>query len=329
MQHKRFTLFRRLVAPLVFVALLVCLAANARAITDYVRLFNYQPPSSITSLADQTTMTDYGRKLFYVNHPSVADRSTFNTACSSNGEQTIVLGCYHPIDRGIYIYSVSDTRLNGVEQVTAAHEMLHAAYDRLSSSEKTKINAELQDFYDNNEHDQRIRDTIAAYQKSEPNDVTNEMHSIFGTEASNLPPALETYYKKYFTDREKVVSFADDYQQEFTSREDTVKADDAKLQSLKSTIDYNKTKLSDMQSAITNLRNKMDDERSSGDIARYNADVPSYNNQVDTYNSLVRTTQADITAYNQLVSERNSIALQVQQLSQSISSQRLPLADNR
>ena len=35
-----------------------------------------------------------------------------------------------------YIYNVNDERLNGLKEVTAAHEMLHAAYERLPESDK-------------------------------------------------------------------------------------------------------------------------------------------------------------------------------------------------
>lgn len=325
MQRKRFSRLRKVVAPLIIVALLVLLVGHLQAISDYLRLYNYQPPTDVATLATQTTMTDYGRKLFYINHPEVADRSTFNAACSNEGEQTIVLGCYHPVDRGIYIYDISDARLDGVEQVTAAHEMLHAAYDRLSSGERAVIDAELQQFYDNDEHDKRIRDTIAAYKKTEPNDVVNEMHSIFGTEVGSLTPELETYYKKYFSDRQQVVRFAASYQQEFTSREDQVKTDDARLKSLKAEIDANTATLGISQTDIAAMQRQMEVEKAAGNYSAYNSNVPIYNAKVDSYNSLVRETQKDITEYNKLVSERNKLVLQVRQLTQSINSQPTPI----
>ena len=324
MNHKPFNRLR-LAAPAITAALLALVIGNSQAISDWVRLYDYTPPPAVASLAMQTDMTPIARHLLYVNRPEIDDRDTFNLKCSGDGEQTIVLGCYHSKDRGIFIFAVEDSRLDGVEQVTAAHEMLHAAYDRLSGSDKKTIDSELQDFYDHDLHDQRVRDTIESYKKSEPNDVINEMHSIFGTEVAALTPQLQQYYTRYFTDRSKVTGFAAAYEEEFTSRTDQVKAYDAQLSSLKVKIDTNTATLKSEQSALNATRSQMESDRAGGDIAGYNAQVPSYNRQVDSYNALVRETHSEVSQYNTVVAERNSLVLEVQQLSHSIDSQFKPI----
>jgi uncharacterized protein YukE len=326
MKDKRYSLFKRLAAPVLVLALLVLVATHVRALSDYVRLYNYHPDATVMQLADQTTMTPAARRLFYINHPAVDDRDSFNGECNNDGEQTIVLGCYHSIDRGIYLFHVTDNRLNGVEQVTAAHEMLHAAYDRLSSKEKAKINAELQNFYDTQVQDERIRSTMAAYQKSEPKDLQNEMHSIFGTEITILTPELETYYGQYFTNRKAVVQYADSYQQEFTSRQDKVKSYDTQLTSLKKQIDQNTTTLKEWESDINNRQRQMESDKERGNVEAYNAQVSSYNAQVDQYNGLIHQTQNEISQYNQIVAVRNSLALEVRELTQSINSSLSPIS---
>jgi uncharacterized coiled-coil DUF342 family protein len=325
MKNKRFRLVRRLVIPAIVVALLLGVVGHLQAISDYVRLYNFQPDIQTSTLADQTTMTPEARRLFYINHPQIDDRTSFNSVCNKNGEQTIVLGCYHSKDRGIYLFDVTDVRLNGVEQVTAAHEMLHAAYDRLSAGERTKIDGELQNFYDTSVHDQRIRDTMAAYQKSEPDDVVNEMHSIFATEIGTLTPQLESYYSQYFTKRAAVVQFADNYQQEFTSRQDQVAAYDKQLSGLKQQINQNTTTLKQRESEINTMQRQMEADRVNGNVNAYNAQVPAYNAKVDQYNSLIRTTQNAISEYNRIVAVRNDLALQVRELTKSISSQLSPI----
>ncbi len=50
-------------------------------------------------------------------------------------KRNAILGCYNPSSRDIYIYNVTNSELDGVKEVTAAHEMLHAAWERLSESE--------------------------------------------------------------------------------------------------------------------------------------------------------------------------------------------------
>src|ERR1700741_2054773 len=103
------------------------------AVYDWIRLRNYQVPSQIVQLATDTSMTPSATHLFYVNRPAIQDKNEFNQSCPNNGgERTIILGCYHGHQTGIFLYTVSDPQLNGVMQVTAAHEALHALYERLS-----------------------------------------------------------------------------------------------------------------------------------------------------------------------------------------------------
>lgn len=321
MQHKRYGLPARKLAPIIILALLLIVLLRLQSISDFIRLYRYTPPAEVAALADQTTMTETARKYFYVNHPAVADRKSFNEQCNSRGEHTIVLGCYHAVDRGIYLFDVTDPRIEGVEQVTAAHEMLHAAYDRLNSSERKTIDSELEDFFRSQVHDERILNTIEAYKETEPEDLVNEMHSIFATEITSLTPSLEKYYGRYFSDRSKVVAYAQSYQKEFTSRQDQVKRYDAQLLALKKNIDTNSSTLKQREADIQALQRQMEAYRNSGNNEAYNSQVPVYNARVDSYNSLIQTTQGQITEYNRLVAERNSIALQVRELTQSINSQ--------
>ncbi|HSX45681.1 MAG TPA: hypothetical protein VLG27_01595 [Candidatus Saccharimonadia bacterium] len=310
----------------VWLAALGTAAANRQNIYDWMALRNYQVPGYVAGLAAQDTMTASARKIFYVNHPAIDNKTTFADVCpSGTREQTIVLGCYHGGQGGIYLLQVSDPRLDGVEQVTAAHEMLHAAYDRLSSSDKQKVDAMLLDYYDNDLHNQRIRDTIAAYKKTEPNDVVNEMHSVFGTEVASLPSGLEQYYKRYFTDRAQVAAFAAQYQAEFTSRQTAVQQDDRQLTALKSQIDSQEADLKSRQSQIDSAQSQLLAER-DGNTSAYNAAVPGFNAQVDAYNAEVGQVQALISQFNQLVAARNAVAFEEDQLVNALSNNVAPIA---
>lgn len=325
MEHKRKSFPWGLLTLLAFVAAVTIVVLHAQSIIDYVRLYNYQPPETIARLADETAMSDEGRKLFYVNHPVLADRTTFNQYCSHRGEHTIVLGCYHGIDRGIYLFDVTDDRLAGIEQVTAAHEMLHAAYDRLSAKERRRIDTLLQQYYQDHIHDERLKDTIAAYHKSAPGDVVNEMHSIFPTEIADMPSELEVYYQRYFTDRSRVVSFAAAYQAEFSSRRGKVKAYDEQLKQLKAQMDDNNARLARQEMEIDSLRSRMEMDRSSGNIEAYNRQVPIFNGMIAAYNARISTTQSQINTYNRIVAERNALAAEVKDLAKSIDSNLVPI----
>jgi len=293
------------------------------AVYDWFKLRNYQASSQVMQLAVQTTMTPQASHLFYVNHPQVQSSANFNQSCPNNGgEQTIVLGCYHSHETGIFLYNVSDPQLNGVMQVTAAHETLHAIYERLSSKQKKYVDGLLEDYYQHDLHDQRILDTIAAYKKSEPNDVVNEMHSVFGTEVASLPPALETYYAQYFTDRAKIVSYSEQYEAAFSSRKtqtdsilQQITALEQQLSSLKPQIDAEEADLSNKLQAINSQPTTATDiDAFNAQVEAYNSELAQYKDQVNTYNQLVDQ-------HNQLRSQYQSIAVEESQLFQELDSQ--------
>lgn len=319
---KRFTLLSSLFFTALAVLVIGVAFTKQRAIADYVALRGYQPPAAIAQLATQDTLTSSARRIFYVNRPSVNDREPFLKACpNSSREQTIVLGCYQSDQSGIFLLNVSDPRLDGVKQVTAAHELLHAAYDRLSSSERQAIDKQLLAFYHSQLQDERIKTTIDAYRQSEPKDVVNEMHSIFGTEVAQLPPSLEQYYKQYFTDRAAVIAFSNRYQAEFTSRKAKVAAYDAQLKQLKSQIEADEADLKAKQGSIAAQQASLTQLRNSSNYAAYNAGVPEYNAAIGNYNGEVEAVRTLILTYNQTVNARNAIADEEDQLVQSLSAQ--------
>jgi hypothetical protein len=306
----------------VLVILVVFLAfvfSQRQPLEDWFLLHNYTAPADVAQLATDVTMTDKARHLFYVNHPDITSGAQFTGHCPLGTEKTVVLGCYVGADRGIYLYRVTDSRLQGVEQVTAAHEALHAAYRRLSGSQRSKVDNMLLNYYHHNLSDQRVKDTIAAYQKSEPNDVVNEMHSVFATEIPNLPPSLEQYYKQYFTDRSKITSYTATYQAEFTSRQTLVAQYDQTLQRLKRQTDSNQSTLAQQKASIDSQGQHLQSLRQSGQSEAYNRGIDSYNTAVNNYNSLVVTTRNLINQYNDIVSKRNAVVFEEQQLTKALS----------
>lgn len=285
-------------------------------ILDWWKLRGYQPPAAITALATSDTMTDRAQHLFYVNTPLIQDKATFYGNCA-NPDHASVLGCYIQ-NKGIYVLQVSDPRLDGVEQVTAAHEMLHAAYARLGNKQKNDINAQLQAAYAT-VTDAALRKKIDEY-KADNADVVNELHSILGSEVANLPAGLETYYQRYFTNRKTVVAFSQKYQAEFTSRTDKLAQDDVQLKSYEKTITDNNTQLDAQSAEIKAESARLDSLRKNNDIATYNAGIAPYNQKVAAYRALAAQNQQIFTQYKQLIDARNAIAVEAQQLSIALDS---------
>lgn len=314
MDRKRFSKVSRILFGLAIVLLLTAGYLKRYDLYDRWRLYSYTPPATIVGLADSTKMSDYGRRLFYVNRPDIQDKNSFATSCGSQ-EKTIVLGCYIS-GKGIYLLTVTDTRLDGVEQVTAAHEMLHAAYDRLSSKEKTQVNAWLQAAFARTT-DQRIKDTIEQYRQSGA-DLDNELHSILGTEDGDLGSDLEQYYKKYFLDRTAVVAYSARYEAVFTERKQQITAYDQQLTQLEQQYKSSISDLDGQQAALTAERQRLNALLSSGQRASYNAGVGPYNAQVRAYNAAVAKSNAIVAEYKATLAKRNATAEETQQLIKSL-----------
>lgn len=285
-------------------------------IYDSWRLRGYEPPAAIAKLASDTSMNEKGRRLFYVYHPELKDKTTFSDSCNST-ERTIVLGCYVS-GTGIYLYTVTDERLLGIMQVTAAHETLHAAYDRLSGKEKERIDTLVQEAYAM-VTSQRIHDTIEDYRKNGA-DIANELHSILGTEVRDLPPELETYYQRYFTNRLKIVEYSEKYEQAFTERKQKIENYDKQLESLKQQIASLEGELEPRERQLQNERSRLDGLIAANNIEAYNAGVAGFNAQVNAYNGLVGRIRSLIDQHNRLVGERNAIAEEEGELVKAIDS---------
>src|SRR5690606_3110987 len=125
-----------------FAIALLALAAivflNRGFLSDQLLVWSYTPTVEIQSIVTRTTMTNHGKFMFYVGNPKIESAAEFNKNCSRKEQNVAVLGCYQG---SIHIYNVTDGRLDGIKEVTAAHEMLHAAYERLSDGQRQEVDA--------------------------------------------------------------------------------------------------------------------------------------------------------------------------------------------
>lgn len=306
-------------SPLVTLVLIGLALWQRQYIYDQIKLFNYEPSAEIMQLATDTAMTDGSRRVFYVNQPELIDKQRFSEFCTVHSEQTAVLGCYKGPQQGIYLLQVDRPELAGIEEVTAAHEMLHAEYDRLGSNERARINQLLQDFYKNKLKDEATKKTIDGYRKSAPEDLVNEMHSILGTQVSELTPELETYYARFFTDRSKSVKLYQNYEKAFSSRQAQVDAYDQQLTSLKRELDSLESSVTRQGEALRAQQARLQRLSTSNDVTSYNSLVDSYNAAAASYNGDIRRLEAIVANYNKLVEARNALSFEEQELVEAIS----------
>lgn len=312
-----------IVTLMVSAALLAVMYVNRQTIKDqYVVHASEVSPNAYT-LMGNLDLTNRGAFIYKASQPQVQTATEFNTSCGNViREHSIVLGCY--TRQRLFVYDVTDQRLNGVKEVTAAHEMLHAAYERLPQKERIPLNNQLKTAAASIE-DQRFKDTLADYKQTEPDQIENELHSILGTEIAVLPSPLEKYYQKYFNNRSKIVAYSNQYAKTFTDIDAQIKSFDTTLANLREQKESLEFAINNLKTAIDNKMKQMNSLRGSGDIQAYNQLVPEYNQQINAYNSKVDDLKSIVNNYNSVVKQRNELATTQNELVKQLDSNYSPI----
>jgi hypothetical protein len=294
------------------------LVTQAENIRETIQLSKYKPPTEVSKLALDTRMSETGRKIFYLNTPTIEEKKSGLNLCKKEGakEKTVILGCYVS-NRGIFIQKVSDQRLHGIMQVTAAHEMLHSAYHRLSKEERQQVNEELNRVFEQSKND-RLKKLIGIYRKQDPDVVPNELHSILGTEVSNLGPFLEKYYQRYFSDRSVVVAYAQQYESTFNNLLRQAEEIDRQMAAMKPELTRLEESTKQQSSNIERKRAELSRLQASNNIAEYNSQVASFNRLVDNYNQQVSYLKQRVATYNKLVKTYNAVSTEEKSLNESL-----------
>ena len=193
------------VVQLVPIVGVVWIASHGQRLVDQVAVWNFTPSAELEGYVDRSTMTDLGEFLFYASSPEVNSKESFDAICSSDEEGVGTLGCYLPATGAIHLYDITDERLDGMEEVIAAHEMLHAAWARMGADELAVISPLLEAQAQLSEADPAFAARMEFYARSEPGERLNELHSILGTEVAELDPRLEQHYADLFADRAALV----------------------------------------------------------------------------------------------------------------------------
>lgn len=304
--------------PAILIGGLATIFLNYTAIHDWYVLKDYQPSDRIEAYAASTTMTDEGKRIFYVSDPEVDEKETFNSNCPFP-EYTYVLGCYD--EKRVFILNVDESSLKKVEDVTAAHEMLHAAYKRLSknNAEKNRVDALLEEQL-NKITETDFLDTVKQYREADASVVNNELHSLIATEVSDISPELEEYYSRYFQDRQSIVSMHKAYSRVFKDIEQQANSLYAEMNNLQSTINQQEASLAAINIELSSINSQLDGYSKDENISRYNSLIPRQNQLVRSYNNMLTSYNANIDTYNTKISVYNDIVIRQQDLQKSINS---------
>lgn len=241
-------------------------------------------PADVADLAATTTMTERARRVFLAASPAIEDPATFAGNCgvdqatAAPGEtRTHTQGCY--VRGRIHLLVPDKAEARGLLYVVAAHELLHAVYASLGAVDRIRIDAELEAARAGNE---RLEERLKPYGAGPT--LTNEIHSILGSEFDGLSPTLEAHYAQFFADRSSVVAVR---QRTLGSREDEIRR-------LKADIE-------DLDTRITTLKGTQEQLRDRGDFRGYNDNVAAINGLISRYNAQVDALNVRIEEYNGLL----------------------------
>ena len=303
-----------------FIIAAVWLFMNRQYAMDQFSVWTYEPSEAVASIGNKVEFTDKGRFIFYATKPELESQEAFNKECPRQETGSPILGCYTTNDR-IYVYNLTNEQLAGMEEVTAAHEMLHAVWYRTSVSEREKLTAQLKTAYEKLGN-KELKTRMDYYQRTEPGEFANELHSILGTEVGSLGEPLESYYGQFFN-RATVLKLHDQYSGVYTALYDRADALYTEMQALATTIETQST-------AYDAAAKQLSADISSFNTRAQGGGFTSQSQFNSERNALVRRTNAldaqratintNIATYNKYYDEYQDIAKQIEVLNNSIDS---------
>ena len=278
-------------------------------IIDQIAVWQFKPSSQITGLVDRAGMNDNGKFYYFASKPKLDATQTFNSECSRVEKTTSILGCYNGAN--IFIYDVTDSQLDGIREVTATHETLHAIYLRLSNDAKTRVNKLVEAEYAKLASNSDYKELIAFYDRTEPGQRDNELHSIIGTEVANISPELETYYDQYFSDRKKVVDLDVKYSSVFKGLKARADELTSQMNTLSTSITSRTNDYNNATKTLNNDISSFNSKASSGgfsSMSQFNYERNLLSVRASNLDDLRNSINADINKYQALLDEYNSIA---------------------
>lgn len=306
---------------LVLVAAIVAIVVNPQRLVDQFAVWRYTPTATIAGYADRATMTDEGRFLFYASRPEIVADKAFDRVCSAEADQIGVLGCYLNADRTILLYDVTDPRLDGIEEVVASHELLHAAWDRLGAPDRKRIGDLLEAEAAKLTGDADFTKRMEFYAEAQPGQRLNELNSIIGTEVRDLAPELEQYYARYFADRSAVVGMHETSSAVFDQQQAAIADLVAQLDALTASIDadyaaYN-AGFDQLNAEISGFNARVD----AGEVrsqSEYDRAVIGFQNREAELNALYDSIQQRADQHASLVQQLKDLNAEVDELNASI-----------
>lgn len=183
-------------------------ASQQAIVRDFWKGMGYRPSAEMQEIRTDLELTGRGEQIFAASWPMIESSVEFNEHCNSYDVDVSLLGCY--TNGKIYVYEIELEELETGNIVTTAHELLHAAWERMGKTERQEVSEWLEEIYE--ERREWFDKELEVYQEGER---LEEMYTRAGTKLRNLPEVAEKHYGKFFANREKIVAYYERYETPF------------------------------------------------------------------------------------------------------------------
>ncbi len=318
--QKKPSVLLRAVLPAVMILVLSAVGIlYGQRVIDRVKSSMYTPSTQIAGITERLRLTTRGKDVLYVTDPTIDTKEQFNVHCKSEERTTAILGCYYRDN--IYLFDIKNDKLDGTLEVTAAHEMLHAAYQRLNFFERQRVDTMIEAQYAKLKDNASLKEIMQYYQKAEPGAEINELHSILGTTIATLDPELEQYYSQYFTDRAHVVALNEAYNKVFADIKQQAEVLEARIKQLQPQLTADLASYESDRKQVELDIESFNQQAVSGSFASraaFNATRSALVARVDALNARRDAVNATVSSYNDDVAALNKLSIQVDDLYKSI-----------
>ena len=310
-----------------WVCLLVLLVVGVSAflnrvwLHDFYRGVTYQPSAEMIQIRNDLELTDKGEFLFNAVQPELDGAAEFNSYCRDGESEIAVLGCY--TDGNIYIYNITDERLNGIRELTSAHELLHANYARMSETDKADLVADLTRVFEANQ--ELLEKEINTYNTEQKQE---ELYVRAGTEVKNLPETLEKHYAEIFKDQDKIVDYYNSYISVFRSLEAEMDALKAEMETINAELE---ARVAEYEQRVAQLDTKIENFNSCAEtVGCFGSEFEFYGQRAELVAEQAALTELYnemnqlVGVYNDKVEAYNADVLQSEKLNTIVNSMAQP-----
>lgn len=286
-------------------------------VQDWWSSLQYDEPERVAEIRKDLALTGKGERIFLATQPAVEEAESFNEHCNSHRKDVSLLGCY--TNDKMYIYQVDREELQDSNKVTAAHELLHAAWARMSSAERERLERSLRIIQ--RQYRDWAKDELSLYDEEEQ---MEELYTRVGTKLREIPDELEEHYREYFTDRLKIVEFYETYQAPFEKIRQTNEKLKAEIDKLGVEISEKRaeysSRLEGLQAGVNEFNACAEQEGCFKSLEEFNQRKAQLKQEESALNKLREDVNQQIDQNNKLVQEYNVNQMALGELNDALNS---------